>query len=106
MDCTHNQIFNLDISKITALTYFYCSGNLNLTCIQALNSQVKTLWFKDATAEYSENCNYTVGINNETILQPKTIQTIYNLQGQQVNTAYQGIVIIRYTDGTSEKVIQ
>ena len=36
----------------------------------------------------------------------KTITSIYNLQGQSVNNTYQGLVIIRYTDGTSEKVVQ
>jgi hypothetical protein len=71
-----------------------------------LNTQIKTNWEKDDIANYNENCNYITSINNEIISQPKTISTIYNLQGQVVNTTYQGLVIIRYTDGTSEKVLQ
>lgn len=50
--------------------------------------------------------NYTTSINEEILTQPKTISSICSLQGQAVNTTYQGLFIIRYTDGTSEKMIQ
>jgi hypothetical protein len=83
-----------------------CNENLNLKCIQALDSSVKTNWIKDPAAQYSEDCNLKVGINEEISTLPKTIQAIYNLQGKGVPNTYQGLVIIRYTDGTSEKVIQ
>ena len=83
-----------------------CPDNPNLTCIQILNSHNKSYWSKDATADYSEDCNYTTSINEEIIIQPKTVQAIYNIQGQQVNITYQGFVIIPYTDGTCEKIMQ
>jgi len=106
LGCGNNLLTNLDVSKNTALTGLGCASNPNLFCIQALNLQDKTGWIKDNTAEYNENCNYVLGINDEIISQPKTISTIYNLQGQSVNNSYNGLVIIRYTDGTNEKVIQ
>jgi hypothetical protein len=104
--CDTNQLITLDVTKNLKLDYLGCTSNSNLSCIQTLNSQIKTNWIKDNTATYSENCNYTTGLNDETISQPKTIQAIYNIQGQQVNTNTQGLVIIRFTDGTSEKVMQ
>jgi hypothetical protein len=125
--CGYNQLTNIDVTKCTALTYLDCYSNKlinldltknigliklgtnfnsNLSCIQALNSQDKTNWTKDNTAEYNENCNYTVGLNDETIIQPKSIVHIYNIQGQEVSKSYTGLVIYKYTDGTSEKVVQ
>jgi Leucine-rich repeat (LRR) protein len=104
--CNYNQLTSLDVTKNKGLSPLHCISNPKLNCIQALNSQFKFYWTKDNIATYSENCNYTVGINDEILIQPKIIQTIYNLLGQQVNTTYQGLVIIRYTDGTSQKVIQ
>jgi Leucine-rich repeat (LRR) protein len=106
LNCSSNQLTSLDVSKNTALTQLGCYNNPNLKCIQAFNSQNKSDWWRGENAQYSENCNYTTGLNDETISQPKTIQAIYNLQGQQVNTNTQGLVIIRFTDGTSEKVMQ
>jgi hypothetical protein len=38
--------------------------------------------------------------------QSKIISAIYNLQGQEVSATYEGLVIIRYTDGSSQKVMQ
>lgn len=104
--CKNNELKVLDISKNIALKYFDCTNNTNLSCIQALNSQNKTYWTKDATAEYNENCNSVQGVGDEIINQPKTILAIYNLQGQQITNTYQGLVIIRYTDGTSKKQIK
>jgi Leucine-rich repeat (LRR) protein len=106
LNCSSNQLTRLDVSKNTALTQLGCYNNPNLKCIQAFNSQNKSDWWRGENAQYSENCNYTVGLNDELLTQPKTISTIYNLQGQAVNTGYQGLVIIRYTDGTIEKVLQ
>jgi hypothetical protein len=103
--CYSNQLTSLDVTKNLNLTSLQCYSNTNLTCIQALDSQDKTAWVKDDLAQYNENCDYVTAINEEILTQPKTILAIYNLQGQQVNTSYQGLAIIRYTDGTSEKVI-
>ena len=44
--------------------------------------------------------------NNTTINSSKVISNVYNLQGEEVNSNYKGLVIIRYTDGTTQKVIK
>lgn len=105
--CDYNQLNNLDISKSINLQLLKCNYNINLMCIQILPSQKNFYnYIKDNYTQFNTNCNYTVGLNDETLSLPKIILAIYNLQGQQVNTTYQGLVIIRYTDGTSEKLIQ
>ena len=57
------------MSKNVALTTLNCSKNPNLKCIQALNTQVKTYWTKDATATYSETC--TTALTENEIPTPK-----------------------------------
>ena len=105
--CSSNQLTSLDLMKNKSLTILECVDIPNLKCIQALDSQDKSSWLKDNAAQYTENCNYVTDINyDEESTQPKTISSIYNLQGQSVNNSYKGLVIIRYMDGTSEKVIQ
>ena len=61
INCVSNQLTTLDISKNIALANLYCSSN-QLTCIQALNSQIKSNWYKDSFAEFNENCSIFVNI--------------------------------------------
>jgi hypothetical protein len=46
------------------------------------------------------------GVNDNVIVSTKTIANVYNFQGQEVDAAYQGLAIIKYTDGTTEKVVR
>lgn len=57
---------------------------------------------------FSVLLNPTVtSIDSEALLnQNKTLQSIYNLQGIEVDKNYSGLVIYRYTDGTTQKVLQ
>jgi hypothetical protein len=57
---------------------------------------------------FSVLLNPTVtNIDSEELLnQNKTLQSIYNLQGIEVDKNYNGLVIYRYTDGTTQKVMQ
>ncbi len=57
---------------------------------------------------FSVQLNPTVtSIDSEALLnQNKTLQSIYNLQGIEVDKNYNGLVIYRYTDGTIQKVLQ
>lgn len=50
----------------------------------------------------------TTGINDEsfTVNNKKEIFAIYNIQGQEVSKTYAGLVIYKFTDGTTQKVIQ
>lgn len=48
----------------------------------------------------------TTGIEDEVHLSNKEIFKIYNIQGQEVSRNYPGLVIYKFTDGTSQKVVQ
>jgi Leucine-rich repeat (LRR) protein len=106
--CYNNLLSSLDVSNITALDNFVCFENPDLTCIKSLNSQDKTNWTNDPSINYSEDCSSIIitATDNTVNKQNKTIGAIYNSQGQLVANNYQGFVIIKYTDGSSLKVIQ
>jgi hypothetical protein len=48
----------------------------------------------------------TVGIIEEAAILNKTVSALYNLQGQPVSADYQGLVIVKYSDGTVSKIFQ
>lgn len=50
--------------------------------------------------------NTITGLEAENTKANKTISNIYNLQGLEVNKDYSGMVIYKYTDGSTKKVIQ
>lgn len=104
--CHTNLLTKLDVSKNTKLKFLECYSNPGITCIQALNTQVKTNWKKDASAFYSADCALSTNVEDTINTQPRTIANIYNMQGQEVGKYHSGLVIYRYTDGTSEKAIQ
>jgi hypothetical protein len=59
------------------------------------------------TNAFSVNLIKTIdGITETNNTQQKTISSIINLQGQVVDVNYQGLVIYKYIDGTTLKVIQ
>ena len=46
------------------------------------------------------------GVDDNVVVSTKTIANVYNFQGQEVDASYQGLTIIKYTDGTTEKVVR
>jgi hypothetical protein len=54
LDCSSNNLTTLDVSKNTVMTYLDCRSNssLKIICVKDLN-QVKRLWKKDDTANYT-----------------------------------------------------
>lgn len=54
---------------------------------------------------YTFNITSTTGIN-EITNNTREIKDIYNLQGVKVNSMERGIYVVRYTDGTTAKVIK
>lgn len=48
----------------------------------------------------------TAGILEDAIASNKTVSALYNLQGQAVSADYQGLVIVKYSDGTVSKILQ
>ena len=120
LDCSNNQLTSLNVSKNIALTTLHCevneltslniSANINLrelfcrrnkllSCIQVDDaSNIPSLWTKDATAVYSEDCsalsnkefklaevsilpNPTRGVLNITALE-KADYRLLNIKGQ------------------------
>jgi Leucine-rich repeat (LRR) protein len=103
LNCSSNQLTNLDVSANTALLTLNCTfnqlislnvangnnnnmtmmtafNNPNLTCIQHDTGYTPTPWvqgqgwLKDATASWSENCSTSVGIED---FEPSMIVSIY-----------------------------
>jgi Leucine-rich repeat (LRR) protein len=56
LSCSSNLLTSLDVSNIKTLVSLSCVNNASLSCIGALDTQIKTNWTKDATATYSESC--------------------------------------------------
>ncbi|OYU82937.1 MAG: hypothetical protein CFE24_13525 [Flavobacterium sp. BFFFF2] len=55
-----NQLTSLNLSNCPSLFYMYCNNNPNLTCIAVSDvsaASANTYWNKDATANYSINCD-------------------------------------------------
>ena len=106
-NCVSNQITTLNLSQNTSLINLFSKSNSNLTCIQAIDAQDKTLWDKDDFVTYSENCGEITAVQeNTTTNHTKTIYKRYNLFGAEVSSNYNGFVILKYTDGSSMKLIQ
>lgn len=58
--CASNQLTSLNVSGLTALSYLICDYNPSLSCIQVDNiATAMTNYWKDTTASFSLNCNYT-----------------------------------------------
>lgn len=127
LDITSNQIASIDLSKSKSLQYFYgknnllerldlsaisslikmeCGSNPNLVCIQALNTQSKVGWIKDASQMYSENCATITDIDQGFIDIPKTLLKSYTMDGREVGADYKGFVVYIYSDGSIQKMIK
>jgi hypothetical protein len=106
-NCFANQITTLNLIKNTSLINLFSKSNSKLTCIQALDAQDKTNWDKDDFVSYSETCDEITAVQqNTTVNTTKTIYKRYDVFGAEVSSSYNGFVIIKYTDGSSLKIIQ
>lgn len=106
LHCANTSLNSLDLSHTFELASMICTNCPNLMCIRALNSQDKSQWYKDDNTYYSETPCITTDLSDDSLKTPKIISSIYNIQGQQVSKHYSGLVIYKYTDGTTEKVVQ
>lgn len=66
--CINNSLTELNLKNgfNSRLTILSCFGNNDLSCIQVDNVTYATnqgSWIKDSTANYSENCGVTAGVN-------------------------------------------
>ena len=94
LDIANNKLTSLDISGLEALTSLKAAGNPNLTCIQTTQLQIDTygsIWNKDATAEFSTNCE---GLWEVYLPDPNLYSAIYAIEGIDTN----GDGIISFTE--------
>lgn len=64
-------------------------------------------YYRIKMADYDGNVHYSdlISVDNRTPID-KEISTKLSLEGKEVNDDYKGMIIIRYSDGTSKKIIQ
>ena len=101
---TNNDLTALDLSNNCNVTNFYCSGNLNLICIQICTSSDTSNWASlDSQMYYSLDCNYTsvdeVSFNKDDLI------SIIDIYGREVNQNYKGVLFYIYKNGKVEKRI-
>ena len=100
----NNDLTDLDLSNNCNITNFYCSGNLNLICIQICTSSDTSNWASlDSQMYYSLDCNYTsvdeVSFNKDDLI------SIIDIYGREVNQNYKGVLFYIYKNGKVEKRI-
>ena len=100
----NNDLTALDLSNSCNITNFYCSGNLNLICIQICTSSDTSNWASlDSQMYYSLDCNFTsvdeVSFNKDDLL------SIIDIYGREVNQNYKGVLFYIYKNGKVEKRI-
>jgi len=100
----NNDLTALDLSNNCNVTNFYCSGNLNLICIQICTSSDTSNWASlDSQMYYSLDCNYTsvdeVSFNKDDLI------SIIDIYGRGVNQNYKGVLFYIYKNGKVEKRI-
>ena len=100
----NNDLTALDLSNNCNITNFYCSGNLNLICIQICTSSDSSNWASlDSQMYYSLDCNYTsvdeVSFNKDDLI------SIIDIYGREVNQNYKGVLFYIYKNGKLEKRI-
>ena len=102
---TSLQVLRCDVNDLTALkvnngnnlnfTTFIAYSNPNLTCIQVDDAAYSTAnWMDiDATASFSEDCGYTIGVEEEELSQlsvyPNPATSTITIEGIDGNVEYQ-----------------
>lgn len=100
-----------DIAQVAAIQFYFrnkwCDNNGNAitvdnTCDGTIGSVISNI-----TIDYIRvGSNLENGIIEDAIALNKTVSALYNLQGQAVSADYQGLVIVKYSDGTVSKILQ
>ena len=86
----------------------YVLFKLNISCNTVRSSNSNQYSFVNILSSNEINSRLTnvTSIDNQNIESNKTILNRINLQGQEVDSNYKGLIIIRYTDGSTQKQIQ
>ena len=70
--------------------------------VGALNNAGVTTW----STPQEFRTSLVSSVVNSTVNNSKTIEAIYNLQGKEVSASESGLVIVKYSDGTTQKVFK
>lgn len=101
-------------SPLVAKTYqlaYDAADNIYLVSSAAGNNQSGIAQYampkevNSCTVHAPKTSMYTAGINDVIANQAVTEVARYNAAGQRVDATYQGVVIVRYSDGTAQKMI-
>ena len=92
LTCEYNQLESLDLKNGTnsKITQFNAENNPSLTCIQIDNEAtagVYSSWQKDDTATYSEDCGYSLSIDDDLLakglnLYPNPVTNILTIDSE------------------------
>ena len=100
-----NNLTHLDLSFNCDIENLYCSGNLNLYCIQVCDTLESGTWISDIDSQmyYSVNCNYT-GLEDFSPSKEKLI-SIQDVYGRESFKKTNSLLFFLYQDGMVEKRI-
>lgn len=101
----NNNLNSLDLSNNCNITNFYCSANMNLTCIQVCDLTQTTNWAQlDSQQYFSTDCNYTSV--DETIAIEGKLIAVKDIFGREVNNIKQhDLLLYIYENNMVEKRI-
>ena len=101
----NNNLNTLDLSNNCNITNFYCSANMNLTCIQVCDLTQTTNWAPlDSQQYFSTDCNYSAV--DETIAIKGKLIAVKDIFGREVNNIKQHDVLFYiYENNRVEKRI-
>jgi len=101
----NNNLNTLDLSNNCNISNFYCSANMNLTCIQVCDLTQTTNWAPlDSQQYFSTDCNYTAV--DETIAIKGKLIAVKDIFGREVNNIKQHDVLFYiYENNRVEKRI-
>ncbi len=105
LDTNNNDITYLDLTSNCNITNFYCSGNMNLYCIQVCDTTQANNWTTniDPQQYFSANCNYTT--ENSILYSKEKLISIIDVYGLTSTKKTNSLLFFIYQDGKVEKRI-
>ncbi len=101
-----------DSTKVAAIQFYFRNGwcdNDGVSVVSPGNTcdgNIGSVMANISIDYIRVGSNLTNGIMEDAIALNKTVASMYNLQGQPVSADYQGLVIVKYSDGTVSKIFQ
>ncbi len=83
----------------------YYNANYKVTYVDGSNGNVNTTSYKSIPEISDVDYSFPTSLSNQTD-EKKQIVGIYNIEGQRIDALQKGVNIIRYSDGSAEKVLR